>query len=63
MSSQAGHLNVRMSKPDGLRVIRASIVMFLQFGQGGLQNALMMQSLASGGSTTLSVTVRCRFGR
>jgi hypothetical protein len=45
-----------MSKPDGLRVISASIVILVQFGQGGLQNALMMQSLTSGGSTTLSVT-------
>jgi hypothetical protein len=39
-----GISNVRMSKPDGPRAIRASIVIFLQFGHGGLQNALMMQS-------------------
>jgi hypothetical protein len=31
-----------MSKPAGLRVIRASIVVVLQFGQAGLENALMM---------------------
>ena len=42
---KVGHSNVRMSKSDGLRVIRASIVIVLHFGQGGLQNALMMSSL------------------
>jgi hypothetical protein len=54
---------IRMSKSNEPRMICGSIVMFLHFGQSGLQNALMMQSPTSGGSTILSVTGRCRFRR
>jgi len=35
-SSQAGHSNVRMSKPEAPGVIRASIVIAVHFGHGGL---------------------------
>jgi hypothetical protein len=42
--------------PSRPGVIRASIVIALHFGHGGLYNVLMMQSLASGGSAILSVT-------
>ena len=43
-------------------MIRASIVMWLHFGQSDLQNALMVRSLTTGGSTILSVTGKYRFG-
>ena len=45
-----------MSKPEKPGVIRASIVIALYFGHGGLENVLMMQSPTSGGSAILSVT-------
>jgi hypothetical protein len=43
-------------------VIRASIIVALHFGHGGLSNMLMMQSPTSGGSAILSVTARYRYG-
>jgi hypothetical protein len=52
-----------MSKPAGLRVIRASIVVVLQFGQAGLENALMMWVLThQAGALTLSVIGGRRYG-
>jgi hypothetical protein len=43
-----------MSKPDGPGEIRASIVVVLQFGHGGL-GMVMVLALAGGSATGLSV--------
>ena len=51
---------MRMSKPERAGVIRASIVIALHFGHGGLQNVTMMLRVGSGGSAILSVADRCR---
>lgn len=60
--SQAGHSNVRMSKPDGPGVIRASIVIVWHLGQGG-RRMIMMHALGTGGSATLSQSPgSCREG-